>query len=403
MKVLLVEPQGLKIGHGSMYAKRLACGFLKSGHELILATTEGILEDWTDDYSIQHIIMADRSKLVKSIIKVKKYLCRHNASKIGKLLDHLCYYITQRAALKIAVKSSFDAIHFLGAYTAESLAAALITGKKHNNIIITIGDAFRKIDKDSLKKVEGFKSKLKYRVYERCKRYIAKHYKCVCHATLVYDSLLENVKPRKDAVVIPWGMELKECQLTKLEARKKLGINYDGILLLLFGQMRKDKGYKFFFSTFENDEIIFKVLLVGKSIDFDVEALMAKKKWQENVFAFSDYVAEDDMPLYFKASDAIVLPYKKEFINASGVLAHACEYQLPVIGIKQGQIGEFIQKWGLGVAFESENSQQFNDAVKKFIAFDENDINRIKDNTKKFVAFFSWEKVSQRHLDYYKS
>lgn len=404
MKIMLVEPQGLRPGHVSMYAKRLVSGFLRPENEIILVTTDGILEDWTEDYSVEHIIMAEHSRTVKSLITLKRFLSKGFGSKMNKVLDHLCYYITQKRALRIAMEKSIDTVHFLGAYAAESLAAAMLTGKKHNNIIVTIGNAFRKTDRNSMKKVSGFKNKLKYTVYERSKRYIAKHYKCVCHAAPVYDSLLENVdKPEKEAVVIPWGMELKECCATKQQARKQLGIDYDGLFFLLFGQMRNDKGYEFFFSTFKDNELAFKILLAGKPIDFDVQELMKQKKWQESVFAFSDYIPKENVPLFFIASDAIILPYKKEFINASGVLAHACEYQLPIIGINRGQIGDFIQKWDLGISFEPENPVQLQEAVRKFLSFNGNDINQIKDNTRKFVDFFSWKKVSQKHLAYYKS
>lgn len=380
---------------------------------MTLLTTDGLLGDWDQESPVQHIMAEQRSPLIRKLNNLlnKLYSNKRGAPFIGlrvirNILKKVRDYEVQKIAFGVGNKTSPDVIHFLEANNTLPLAMVLARYGRGRNIVVTIRHLLAPIRKEIRLKEGPFLLRLDFIIRQLAQRWILRNYKCILQVRQQLRPWTKNGKitlPLKNISVIPAGAEMLSSLPDKSEVRDKLKIDYQGKIFLFFGQIRSDKGIDLLFEALSKMKHSFKLLIAGKPIDVDIASLIEKSGWNEDVYLYPQYIPEREVPLYFSASDAVILAHKRIWVGNSGVLLQACQYQRPIVGTEHGQIGEFIQKWGLGVAFESENCLQLNDAVKKFMAFDENDINRIKDNMKKFVEFFSWEKISQRHLEYYES
>ncbi len=141
--------------------------------------------------------------------------------------------------------------------------------------------------------------------------------------------------------VIPHGVERFDGKLTKRETRKKLGIPNKKFVLLCFGFLAWYKG---------SDLIIDKFANLPKKIKKDFLLILAggpnpnhtdksfynkyinkvKEKAQKNAVLVTDFVPEEQIPLYFEASDFILFPYRT-FISASGPMSLALSFEKPFL------------------------------------------------------------------------
>ncbi len=118
--------------------------------------------------------------------------------------------------------------------------------------------------------------------------------------------------------------------LSKSEARSRLGWNDDLPRVLFFGQIKPSKGLDVLISSMAN-------------LKRQAHLVIAGRPWQEDVSIYTDliqsseleveahlrFISNEERDLFFKASDLIVMPYRKIF--QSGVLQMAFSYELPVI------------------------------------------------------------------------
>src|SRR3989344_2458461 len=130
--------------------------------------------------------------------------------------------------------------------------------------------------------------------------------------------------------------------LKKRAARKLLGIE-DEIIILYFGYLTWYKGVDFLIRTFIGKKRLngkkIKLIIAGgpsftqekkphyKKFITTIQNMM--KKAPSNV-KFTGFVEEKDIPLYFSASDLVVLPYRA-FISSSGPLSFALAFNKPFL------------------------------------------------------------------------
>lgn len=119
--------------------------------------------------------------------------------------------------------------------------------------------------------------------------------------------------------------------LKRDQARQRLGIEPDRLVFLNFGIIRAYKGVEHLIESFKkwpHPEAL--LLLVGTFYTEEMaHTIRGQVQGCGNIKIVSQYVADDDLQIYFNAADAVVLPY--ENILASSVAVLSMSFARPVV------------------------------------------------------------------------
>ena len=184
----------------------------------------------------------------------------------------------------------------------------------------------------------------------------------------------------KDSQVclIPYGINnaVPTSDLVPAEARRQLGISPDERVLLFFGRINPYKGLEYLMSAFEHLRSRterYRLILAGRpegAVDY-CEKLFAGVRDRirsGEVLLAAEFVPDDQIEVYFKAADVLVLPYRH--IYQSGVLFLGHSFGLPVLGSDVGSFREEIIEGKTGFLFEPESAKDLLRAVDTYFASD---------------------------------
>lgn len=154
--------------------------------------------------------------------------------------------------------------------------------------------------------------------------------------------------------IIPHGNYIGSYpnQVSRTDARHKLGITSDKKVLLYFGMVRRYKGIDNLIAMFNQLKDSDVVLLIAGSRRYDPD-LCAKIEEAANldsrILLRLEFVPDEDIQLYMNACDWVVLPYQKILNSASVMLA--LSFARPVIVPQRGTITELISDGKHGYSY----------------------------------------------------
>jgi glycosyltransferase involved in cell wall biosynthesis len=159
---------------------------------------------------------------------------------------------------------------------------------------------------------------------------------------------------------------------SKQQARSALDLPPDAPVLLFFGFVRRYKGLHVLLDAMPRvlDELPDARLVVAGEF-YDDEAPYRRRIVEhgltDSVHLHAGYVADDAVPRYFAAADAVVQPY----VNAtqSGVAQIAFHFEKPVITTDVGGLAEIVPHEEAGLVVPPERPARLASAVTRF--FDE--------------------------------
>lgn len=187
-------------------------------------------------------------------------------------------------------------------------------------------------------------------IYESCD--------CIHHLGEASIKLLQEAYPNVNAksVVIPHHTydKLYNLNVSKVEARKKLGIPQNAKVIMSFGSFRDDeerklvmdlsnklgKGYYYLMPGFYRGVIFRKNIRKGWNALCDTikYTLMAKK---HNLHICHSYVPDNMLPFYMAAADVMLIQRVK--ILNSGNVSLAMLAGLPIVGPNDGNVEEMLR------------------------------------------------------------
>lgn len=195
-----------------------------------------------------------------------------------------------------------------------------------------------------------------------------------------------------NVVCVPWGIDGSYIKIPKDEARQRLGLPLDKLLLLSFGAPHSGKSIV----------TIFKALsLIGKntylvhagthSYSLGENPVQLAKEYCTDGRAklFNYFVPEDMKPYYFNSADAIVLSYTKAFASTSSMLWEAAKYRLPVIASDANILGQDVREYNLGLLFKAENAASLASAINTYGNLSNVDLEDIKKGCDRFLNRYS--------------
>jgi len=172
-----------------------------------------------------------------------------------------------------------------------------------------------------------------------------------------------------DISVVPDPLKIQSTSMTQETARKELEIDANNVLLF-FGELRNEKGIDVLLSAIEQyrgPEA--SLVIAGRPKDIDPAVLKSVDSPKISVEPILRYIPSDDVSMYFSATDAVVLPYRRSFgrFRTSGVFQKACGYGCPVVVSDFGVLGRRTQKFNLGVPFAPGDPDELSNTLHRVL------------------------------------
>lgn len=151
-------------------------------------------------------------------------------------------------------------------------------------------------------------------------------------------------------------------------ARKELKIDINKKVILFFGAIKKYKGVDSLLNALQNyTENDLTLIIAGeiesKEIETDLLERIKKVPLNVTIITIFEFIEHSKIPIYFTASDIIILPYKK--LTHSGVLHLAYSFSKPVIATKVGDFEESIENFKSGLLVNPNDDLELLNAIKK--------------------------------------
>jgi D-inositol-3-phosphate glycosyltransferase len=212
--------------------------------------------------------------------------------------------------------------------------------------------------------------------------------------------------------VIPFGINnaVPRTNLSPTEAKRRLGISDTGKTILFFGRITPYKGLDYLVEAFQmnfakrND---YRLIIAGRLMPgceqygHAIQKAIQKDVSNGRILVKSGFIPDDEIEVYFKAADILVLPYRH--IYQSGVLFLGYSFGLPVIAADVGCLKEDIVEEETGFVFKPGDPTDLAKVIERYFTSDL--FANLSSRRKKIEEFatrhHSWETVGQLTMKAY--
>jgi glycosyltransferase involved in cell wall biosynthesis len=199
------------------------------------------------------------------------------------------------------------------------------------------------------------------------------------HTTKMKEELISDFSVPEDKIImIPFGINnaVPITTMTGDEARQKLGLCPGNKVILFFGNIAPYKGLNFLvqaFSVISKEDPTMRLVIAGrpkgqKSYWEEIQHAISRSHSGDRVIKKIEYIPDDEIEVYFKAADVIVMPYVSIF--QSGVLFLAYSFGLPVIATDVGSLKQEIVEGQTGFVCEPENPRALLLSIQNYFQSD---------------------------------
>jgi D-inositol-3-phosphate glycosyltransferase len=178
--------------------------------------------------------------------------------------------------------------------------------------------------------------------------------------------------------VIPFGINnaVPNTSLTPGDAKQRLGLHKDERVILFFGRITPYKGLEYLIDAFR--QVLarhgnYRLIIAGRPDRCEEYWRAIREEIREDVqrgrvLLKAEFVPDEETEIYFKAADAVILPYRD--IYQSGVLFLGHSFGLPVLAADVGSLKDDIVEGKTGFAFRPEDPVDLARAIEQYFASD---------------------------------
>ena len=321
---------------------------------------------------------------------------RPNAGLIAKIHRILAYY--SRLILYAATAKS-RIFHILWNNKFETFDRTLLMlyYRLLGKAVVFTAHNVNKLKRDS---ADTFLNRLTLRIQYRLANHI------FVHTPKMKSELMQEFGVPPDRVtVIPFGINnsITNTNLSTKEAKKRLGIHENHKAILFFGRIKPYKGLEYLIPAFQKiarGDRDYRLIIAGQlEMPSDSYWASIQKEIQQyvetgQIIARIEFIPDSEIEVYFKAADALILPYKE--ICQSGVIFLGYNFGLPVLAANVGSLNEDIVEGATGFVFRPEDPIDLARAIEQYFA---SDLFADLENHRREIQEFatkrhSWESVS---------
>lgn len=234
------------------------------------------------------------------------------------------------------------------------------------------------------------------------------------HTKKMKDQLVDEFDVKASKVtVIPYGINnaVPLTEITKEEARRKLGLRNEEKVILYFGQIKRYKGLEYLVAAYQQiaQQEDYRLIIAGeRQKGFEeywgaIQQTIERDPCRETVLQRIEFIPDSETEIYFKSADVAVLPYTDIF--QSGILFLAYAYGLPVIATDVGSFREDVIEGTTGFICPPRDSESLAAALKHY--FESELFRELKDRRSRIrnyaVTEHSWSVVGKMTRDVYES
>lgn len=245
----------------------------------------------------------------------------------------------------------------------------------------------------------------------------------ICQYRLV-DHIFVHTQKMKDQLVTDFGVRernvsiipfatysmVPQSTLTPVQAKERLGLNPAERAILFFGRIAPYKGVDLLLEAFcrmAGDDRRYRLLIAGEPMK------ESEKDWRETVRKIEEgplkeqvhqctrFIRDEEIEVFFKAADVLVLPYTQIF--QSGVLFMAYSFGLPVIATDVGSFARDIIAGQTGFICRPKDPADLTRALETYFASDlYRNLGERRTDIRDFVEKnHSWATVAYQTRDVY--
>lgn len=200
------------------------------------------------------------------------------------------------------------------------------------------------------------------------------------HTGKMKDELCQDFGVSEKSVTVirhPINNAFPDTDLTPSEAKQKLSLRDDEKAILFFGRIRPYKGIELLLAAFRllvAKHPNYRLILAGEpkkgseAYRKEIQQTVEKDFRPGQIILKIQFIPDDEMELYLKAADVMVLPYKEIF--QSGVLFLAYSFGLPVVATDVGSFREEIAEGSTGFLCRPGDVMDLTGTLEKYFASD---------------------------------
>jgi D-inositol-3-phosphate glycosyltransferase len=296
---------------------------------------------------------------------------RNNANFAEKSSKLLAYYAK---LIRYVARSKPKILHILWNNKFEFFDRTIVMlyykvlGKKIALTAHNVNQARRDV-KDSL--VNRITLKIQYRLCDHI----------FVHTQKMKDELCQDFDVAENAVTVirhPVNDAFPDTELAPAEAKRSLGLRDDEKAILFFGRIRPYKGIEYLLDAFrilsDDGQANYRLIVAGEpkkgSEEYlhEIQQSVKRDFNQGQVILRIQFIPDEEMEVYLKGADVLVLPYKEIF--QSGVLFLAYSFGLPVVATDVGSFREEIVEGSTGFLCKPGDPAELAKAIETYFASD---------------------------------
>lgn len=337
-------------------------------------------------HQVEFITSADNKRLSEyasseqlSITTIPKTPINFDNKHLSQIYNQVNSIYQMKKSIPILLDNEVDIIHFT-TFDYNELAFYLTSMNYNTSTTPIIGSVLKEppqieeIDFSSIK--QSIYNKLRLKALENFVKNQNNH-------IIVYsESMKKRIIKNIDAVKVDRISFVHAptpsipLEVSKQKAREELDLPKQGVLLLFFGPLRHDKGPDILVKSLNsskiakylsNHDISLNVVFAGsESFYSQADLRNLKNNNNVNVMYRTDFIPESKVYPYFIASDALILPYRRDK-GVSGPMRRACMSKTHVIGPNNSDLGMIIETNKLGQTFDIGSISSLTDVLMKYL------------------------------------
>lgn len=353
---MIVQPTGDKCGHYALFVAKLTQAMVRHGRRVVVVT--------------DHIDMGPYGGCPEGaeIVEVSGGRLHFDETKGGSVYYWVNYFrnsfLVLLHALRLAKRRGITDIYVTDCeFLMASLVLLWLRAPKRHLLMQVNAANFSYADYRSnsvLKKLyKSFQTKI-FRLALR-RRIAGINVLGQWHARRLREQL--RLGPDYPILVVPDGADLSDQPIDRIEARRRLGLPQDLVLILAFGNFRRDKDYATLFAALGRMRSPgLKAMLVGHLAEYsreEIEQMVDQAGAQHRIALFhSEFVPPAMVREVFSACDGLILAYGRTYTDGSGPLRlEASTYARAVLASDVAEMGSLIRSYDLGRVYPAGDSE----------------------------------------------
>ena len=191
------------------------------------------------------------------------------------------------------------------------------------------------------------------------------------------------------------------ARIPREDALKKLGLSPDNKYLLFFGFIREYKGLDILLESLNVLDSDIQVIVAGETYGSfeNYQKLIDAHNLGNRVHLFNQYISDDEVAVYFSASDVCMLPYRSA--TQSGITAIAHHFEVPIIATDVGGLKEKVKDGENGLIVEKPEAKLISNAIKSY--FEEDLTEKFRASIREDNARNTWENFAEKIVEFAQS